>query len=274
MGDGRTCPACRSDDLQAAGPPPVRRAVCGHCGRCWEDDGRGAEVDTLTCPGCSRRGTCEACPTPLAESLTRRHLLGDGEEVEIRPLRYGDRFELATAFTGLSSGSRRSRFFDAHDELDPDELEYLTNIDYRDHFACVALLPGRPVPHGVGVGRYVRDPSDPAVAEVAVVVTDDHQRRGIGTLLTRRLGERAGEVGIRTFVCYILWVNKAPIDMLVAEGARVRPAEPGVARIELDVPARVDDVPDTDVHRIIATFAERARLLGRWLDAEPPRVGD
>jgi hypothetical protein len=100
MGDGRNCPACRSDDLQAPVPPPVRRAVCGHCGRCWEVGGRGAEVDTLTCPGCSRRGTCEACPTPLAESLTRRHLLGDGEEVEIRPLRYGDRFELATAFIG------------------------------------------------------------------------------------------------------------------------------------------------------------------------------
>jgi GNAT superfamily N-acetyltransferase len=257
MGDGRTCPACGSDELQPAGHPPLRRAVCGRCGRCWEDGGRGAEVDTLACPGCPRRDACEACPTPLAESLTQRHLLADGEEVEIRPLRYGDRFELAAAFTRLAPESRRSRFFGTHDELTPGELEYLTNIDYRDHFACVARLPGRPPPNGVGVGRYVRDPADPSVAEVAVVVVDAHQRRGIGTLLTRTLGERAVRIGIRTFVCYVQWDNEVTIDMLTAEGARVLPAEPGVARIELDLPGRVDDVPDKDLHRMIAAFARR-----------------
>ncbi|HET6950216.1 MAG TPA: GNAT family N-acetyltransferase [Acidimicrobiales bacterium] len=273
MDDGRTCPACGSDDLQPSGWATARRAVCGHCGRCWEDGGRGAEVDSLGCPGCPRRGTCEACPTPLAESLTQRHVLLDGEIVEIRPLRYGDRFELAAAFTGLSPESRRSRFFDLHDELDPDELEYLTNIDYRDHFAVVAILPGRPPPNGVGVGRYVRDPADPALAEVAVVVVDDHQRRGIGTLLTRTLGERAVGTGIRTFVCYVQWKNAVTIDMLTAEGARVLAAEPGVARVELDLPDRVDEVPDSYLHRLIATFAERARLLGHLLDAEPAGRG-
>ncbi len=183
--------------------------------------------------------------------------MADGEEVEIRPLRYGDRFELAAAFTRLTPESRRSRFFGTHDELTPGELEYLTNIDYRDHFACVARLPGRPPPNGVGVGRYVRDPADPSVAEVAVVVVDAHQRRGIGTLLTRALGERAVRIGIRTFVCYVQWDNEVTIDMLTAEGARVLPAEPGVARIELDLPARVDDVPDKDLHRVIAAFARR-----------------
>lgn len=249
MADGRTCRACGSDELQPAGSPPVRRAVCGHCGRCWEDGGRGAEVDSLACPGCPRRGTCEACPTPLARSLTHRHWLADGEEVEIRPLTYGDRFELSAAFTSLAPESRRSRFFDAHDRLKPGELEYLTNIDYRDHFACIARLPGRPLPNGVGVGRYVRDPADAAVAEVAVVVVDAHQRRGIGTLLTRTLGERAVRTGIRTFVCYVRWDNEVTIAMLTAEGARVRPAEPGVAHIELDLPGRVDGVPDTDLPR-------------------------
>ena len=270
MGDGRTCRACGADALQPAGSPPGRRAVCGHCGRCWEAGGRGPEVDSLACPGCPAQGTCEACPTPLAESLTRRHVLADGEEVEIRPLLYGDRFELAAAFTKLSAESRRSRFFDAHDELEPDELEYLTNIDYRHHFACVARLPGRPVPNGVGVGRYVLDPTDPAVAEVAVVVVEAHRRRGIATLLTRTLGERAFTMGIRTFVCYVQWDNDVTIDMLRAAGARVRPAEPGIARVELEVPARVDKVPDTDVHRLLATFAQRVRLLGHRLDAERP----
>jgi GNAT superfamily N-acetyltransferase len=192
--------------------------------------------------------------------------LADGEQVEIRPLRYGDRFELAAAFTRLAPQSRRSRFFETHDQLRPGELEYLTNIDYREHFACIARLPGRPLPNGVGVGRYVRDAVDPSVAEVAVVVVDAHQRRGIGTLLTRTLGERAVRLGIRTFVCYVQWDNEVTIDMLTAEGARVLPAEPGVARIELDLPARVDDVADTDLHRVIAAFARhvcKARVCQR-----------
>jgi GNAT superfamily N-acetyltransferase len=247
MDDARPCRACGSDELQPAGCTKVRRAVCGHCGRCWEDSGRGAEVDALACPGCPSRGVCEACPTPLADSLVQRHLLTDGEEVEIRPLRYGDRFELAAAYTSLAPESRRSRFLGPHDELTSGELEYLTNIDYRDHFACIARLPGRPPPNGVGIGRYIRDVVDPAVAEVAVVVLDAHQRRGIGTLLTRTLGERAALLGIRTFVCYIRWDNEVTIDMLTAGGARVLPAEPGVARLELDLPTRVDDVPDRRV---------------------------
>lgn len=260
--DGRTCRACGYGELQPAGSPPARRAVCGHCGRCWESGGRGAEVDALACPGCPRRGDCESCPTWLVESLTGRHELADGEAVVIRPLLYGDRFELTAAYAGLSPQSRQFRFLGAADDLEPDEIEYLTNIDYRDHYACVALLPDRPEPHGVGVGRYVRDVTDPAVAEVAVTVVDDHQRRGIGTLLTRALGERASESGIGSFVNYVRWDNTVAIDSLLAAGAKVHPEEPGVARVELAVPARVDAVPDSHLRRVIALFADRFPVLG------------
>ncbi len=186
MADVRTCRACGSTDLQPAGPP-TRRAVCGHCGRCWEDEGDGLEVNVLACPGCARRGTCEACPTWLSESVTQRHTLDDGGEVLIRPLVYGDRFELAAGFTELSLRSRQLRFFQPPETLGPDELEYLTNVDYQNHFALAALLLGGPAPKGIAVGRYLRDQTDPTTAEVAVTVMDEHQRRGVGTLLTRAL---------------------------------------------------------------------------------------
>lgn len=275
MGDARTCPACGAGDLEPAGSPSGRRAVCGHCGRCWEAGGRGPEVDSLGCPGCPRRGTCESCPTALVDALTRRHVLRDGEEVVIRPLLYGDRFELAAGYAGLSPASRESRFFEAPDELEHDDLEYLTNIDYRDHYACAALLPGRPVPNGVGVARYVREPGDPTVAEVAVTVVDAHQRRGIGSLLAHALGERAVEVGVRTFVSYVQWDNTVAIELLAAEGARVRPSEPGVARIEVDLPApaRVAEVPATYPARIVAVFAEWVRDLGHQFGPEPSGAG-
>lgn len=263
MDDGRTCPACGSPGLQPAGLPPGDRAVCPRCGRCWEDGGDGALVDALACPGCERRGTCESCPTWLVEERSRREVLADGQQVLIRPLLYGDRFELAAGFSGLSPRSRRHRFFAAPDELDPEELEYLTNLDYRDHFACAAVLEDGPVPKGVGVGRYLREEDDPTVAEVAVTVMDAYQRRGVGTLLTRMLGEVAVENGIRTFVSYVQWENAAAVELLAEEGSRVTPAEPGVARIEVRLPARVTEVPDSYLHRLIKAYVARVRAFGR-----------
>jgi GNAT superfamily N-acetyltransferase len=184
--------------------------------------------------------------------------------VLIRPLVYGDRFELATGFTELSLRSRQLRFFQPPEALGPDELEYLTNVDYRNHFAFAALLLGGPVPKGIGVGRYLRDPTDPAVAEVAVTVMDDHQRRGVGTLLTRALGEVAAERGIRTFVSYVHWGNDLAIEGLTREGARVTAAEPGIARVEVDVPGRVADVPDTLVHRVLGGLGVLNGAVARW----------
>jgi GNAT superfamily N-acetyltransferase len=257
----RTCRACGSHDLQPAGMPQSPRAVCAHCGRCWEDGGDGVEVDTLACPGCPRRGTCESCPTWLVESMTRRHVLRDGGEVVIRPLLFGDRFELAARFFELSPRSRRLRFFNAPDELDAADLEYLTNLDYRNHFACGALLVDGAVPRGVGVARYLREVADPTVAEVAVTVIDDQQRRGIGTLLTRTLGEVAVDNGIRTFVSYVQWDNAAAVELLTEDGARVTPAEPGIARVELDLPAEVDERADPYLHRILARFASFAARI-------------
>ena len=252
MADVRTCRACGATDLQPAGPP-TRRAVCGHCGRCWEDGGDGLEVTVLACPGCARRGTCEACPTWLSESLTRRHVLDDGGEVLIRPLVYGDRFELAAGFTELSLRSRQLRFFQPPETLGVDELEYLTNVDYQNHFALAALLLGGPAPKGIAVGRYLRDPTDPTTAEVAVTVMDEHQRRGVGTLLTRALSEVAAERGVRRFVSYVQWSNDLAVDGLTREGARVIPAEPGIARIEIDLPVPVAEPGDSSVRRILGS---------------------
>ncbi len=113
------------------------------------------------------------------------------------------------------------------------------------------------------MGRYLRDPTDPAIAEVAVTVMDDHQRRGVGTLLTRALGEVAAERGIRTFVSYVQWGNDLAVESLAREGARVLPDEPGIARIEIDVPVAVADAADSLVRRILGRLGGRDGALTR-----------
>jgi len=257
------CRACGSQDLRPAGPPTAR-VVCAHCGRCWEEGGSGEQVDPLACPGCLQRGRCEACLTWLAEEMTHHHVLADGQELLVRPLVAGDRYELAAGFAELSLHSRQLRFFQAPDALDTKDLDYLTNLDYRNHFALAAFLLGGPAPAGVGVARFLRDPDDPEAAEVAVTVLDAHQRRGIGTILTRELGGVAAERGIRRFVSFLRWDNDVAIDLLAQEGARVTWDEPGIARVELDVPGATEEVEDSFLHRILRLITELNETIGRW----------
>jgi GNAT superfamily N-acetyltransferase len=164
------------------------------------------------------------------------HVLADGGRVLVRPVVPSDRDELAAGYRRLSSRSRHTRFFSPPDDLDDDDLDYLTILDYRDHFAVAAFLLDEPGQPGVAVARYVRDPDDPSRAEVAITVLDDHQRRGIGTLLMQRLAAVAATNDIDTFVQFVLWDNDDMVGLLRAQGATVEPDEPGVARLELALP--------------------------------------
>ncbi len=164
------------------------------------------------------------------------HTLTDGTRVLIRPLLSSDRGDIAAGYLKLSDESRRLRFFSSPRELSGPDLDYLVNLDYRDHFAWAAFAldaPGRP---GIGVARYIRLPDRPDRAEVAVTVLDDFSHRGLGSLLLVLLAGRARSNGVHTFVVYARWDNEDMIEGLIAAGARVEPDEPGVARLEIDLP--------------------------------------
>lgn len=180
---------------------------------------------------------------------TRNFALRDGTEVLIRPLLYSDRDALEVGFEQLSSESKHLRFGSAPAHLGERDLEYLTNLDYRNHFAWAAFAAGgtgeeaerrggsAPLEEGIGVARYVRSRSDPAVAEAAVTVADAYQRRGLGTLLMSVLAEVAAANGVKRFIGHVLWENDALLEGLRQAGARIVPEEPGVARIEADIEA-------------------------------------
>ena len=132
--------------------------------------------------------------------------LDSGVEVILRPIRPDDKQLLADGVKHLSETSLYQRFLGAKRDLTEHELRYLTEIDFRDHVAFVAVRPEAPDVL-VGVGRWVRSPRDPEVAEIAFVISDELQRRGLGTVLGEALADAARERGVRRFVATMLPQN-------------------------------------------------------------------
>lgn len=143
----------------------------------------------------------------------------DGTRVLIRPITANDKDLLGEGVKHLSPESRYLRFMRHFERLTPSELRYLTEIDYHDHFAWVAIAPDEPGHPGLAVARYIRDESRPNQAEAAVAVIDDYQRRGLGSLLLAKLAETARQNGIDSFVVYIAPENPVVPRLLDAVSA-------------------------------------------------------
>ena len=129
-------------------------------------------------------------------------------DVLIRPIRPEDKALLAGGMQQLSRQSAYQRFLAPKGALTADELRYLTEVDFRDHVAFVAVRPEAPDVL-VGVGRWIRLRQDPEVAEIAFVVSDALQRRGLGTALAEALADAARERGVKRFDATMLPDNLA-----------------------------------------------------------------
>jgi GNAT superfamily N-acetyltransferase len=134
--------------------------------------------------------------------------LDNGVEVVIRPIRPIDKPLLAEGMARLSARSARFRFLAPKTRLTKAELRYLTEIDFVDHYALVAVRADDPW-CAAGVARWVRDRERPDVAELAIVVDDDLQRLGLGTALVFALADAARARGITRFTGTALTENVA-----------------------------------------------------------------
>ena len=84
-------------------------------------------------------------------------------------------------------------------------MAYLFEVDYVDHFVWV-MTEGVDGPV-VADARFVRDVADPTVAEVAFIVGDDYQGRGVGTFLMDALAVAARGDGVKRFTARVLAEN-------------------------------------------------------------------
>jgi RimJ/RimL family protein N-acetyltransferase len=129
-------------------------------------------------------------------------------ELLLRRIAPEDKDALVAGLGHLSERSVYQRFLSPKPRLTSSELRYLTEVDFVDHVALVAVLAKSPEVI-VGVGRWVRSTDAPTDAEIAIVIADDLQGRGVGTLLGRALADTARERGVERFTASMLPSNQA-----------------------------------------------------------------
>ena len=128
-------------------------------------------------------------------------------------------------------------------------LTYLFEVDYKDHFVWV-MTEGRDGPV-VADARFVRDETDPTLAEVAFIVGDEYQGRGIGSFLMAALAVTARGDGIRRFSARVLSDNLSMRKILDRYGARWQREDLGVVTTVIDVPALRDLSISRELYREI-----------------------
>ena len=158
--------------------------------------------------------------------------LPTGERVRIRPIRPEDELRLSELYDRSSRDTRYQRFFTVLRRLPPDWARFLANVDYDRRFALVVEDLTAPATSLIGVARY--EPVEEGVAEVAFVVEDRWQGKGLGTLLITELFRAAAENGITRFRASVLADNRRMLDLLVRHADVLeRKVQQGVADLLL-----------------------------------------
>ena len=181
-------------------------------------------------------------------------LLRDGRTAHIRPITADDADLLVEFYSRVSDRSKYYRFFSPMPELSQRDVERFTHVDHSDRVALVLLLQGRMI----AVGRY--DVTKPGEAEVAFLVEDQHQGRGIGQLLLEHLAQAGRERGVERFTAEVLPDNQRMIQTFRDAGYRVASGyDEGVLTLEFPI-----DATDTAIgvmrsreHRAEAASIER-----------------
>jgi GNAT superfamily N-acetyltransferase len=164
-------------------------------------------------------------------------VLADGAPVRIRAISPDDGPRLVAFHSRLSPETVHLRFFASRGGLSDTEIEYFTHVDGQDRVALVATLNEEMI----GVARYDRSSAEPDEAEVAFVVADADQGRGLGTLLLERLATRARANGISVLRAQTLAHNVRMLDVFRRSGfVNSSRYEDGVVdvRMELMTPSR------------------------------------
>ncbi|MER5292914.1 GNAT family N-acetyltransferase [Streptomyces pharetrae] len=184
-------------------------------------------------------------------------VLRDGGTARIRPITVDDAERLVSFYEQVSDESKYYRFFAPYPRLSAKDVHRFTHHDFVDRVGLAATIGGefiatvrydrigknglpasaRPAPaDALAGGRFAPAPDIPDEAEVAFLVQDAHQGRGVASALLEHIAAVARERGIRRFAAEVLPANTKMIKVFTDAGyTQKRSFEDGVVRLELDL---------------------------------------
>ncbi|MFF4396150.1 GNAT family N-acetyltransferase [Streptomyces sp. NPDC001480] len=166
-------------------------------------------------------------------------VLRDGGTARIRPITVDDADRLVSFYEQVSDESKYYRFFAPYPRLSAKDVHRFTHHDFVDRVGLAATVGGE----FIATVRYDRIGADgmPASApsdeaEVAFLVQDAHQGRGVASALLEHVAAVARERGIRRFAAEVLPANTKMIKVFTDAGyTQKRSFEDGVVRLEFDL---------------------------------------
>ncbi|MFG2029356.1 GNAT family N-acetyltransferase [Streptomyces sp. NPDC048825] len=166
-------------------------------------------------------------------------VLRDGGTARIRPITADDADRLVSFYEQVSDESKYYRFFAPYPRLSAKDVHRFTHHDFVDRVGLAATVGGE----FIATVRYDRinaeglSASAPAdEAEVAFLVQDAHQGRGVASALLEHIAAVARERGIRRFAAEVLPANSKMIKVFTDAGyQQQRSFEDGVVRLEFDL---------------------------------------
>jgi acyl-CoA synthetase (NDP forming)/GNAT superfamily N-acetyltransferase len=183
-------------------------------------------------------------------------LLTDGGVAHLRPIRPEDAQMLVEFYDRVSPESKYLRFFAPYPKLSQRDVQRFTEVDYLDRVAFI-LTVGTQM---IAVGRYDRVYRDEA--EVAFLVEDAHQGRGIAQLLLEHLAEAARERGITKFYAELLPQNARMASVFADAGYKVsKGIDDGVLHVEFPIMPTDTSVGVMERREHRAESASMRRLL-------------
>ncbi|HRV68068.1 MAG TPA: GNAT family N-acetyltransferase [Marmoricola sp.] len=185
-------------------------------------------------------------------------LLRDGRTAHLRPVSPDDVAALTEFYDQVSAQSKYYRFFAPMPNLSSKELQRITHVDHHDRVGFVLTVAEKIIAIGQyeGIGDHR--------AEVAFLVQDAHQGRGIGQLLLEHLAQAGRENGITKFEAQVLPDNKKMVQVFKEMGYRIASGwEEGSLNFHFDIKAT-----DTAIGVMVAREHDfEAASIGAFLNA-------
>jgi len=154
------------------------------------------------------------------EELEHYNTLRDGTEIFFRPIKPTDEPSLSGMLYSLSEKSVKTRYMAGTMVFPHSDVQQLANIDYRKDIAIVGVVPGISEEEIVAIAQYFLDP-DGQSAEVAFLVQDEWQSKGMGTFLLDYITQIAKLRGVKKFYAEVLPNNKPMLAIFHNSGYKV-----------------------------------------------------